>query len=124
ADCRGSWSSCHRRRPSPLLSKCLAHSPPLISSTPTFIHPYITVVVRAIDLPSQHLYRRLICLIRHLFFMDARISAFVGPLAASASAPLTKMLISLHISKRNIWLVACFYSYRLHKIEPLQQIGS
>ena len=34
ADCHRSWSGCHRRRPSPLLPEFLAHSPPLISSTP------------------------------------------------------------------------------------------
>jgi hypothetical protein len=45
-----------------------------------------------------------------LVSLDARISAFVGPLAAAASTPLTKMLISLSIGKGNIWPSACFYS--------------
>jgi hypothetical protein len=52
---------------------------------------------------------------RHLSFMNARISAFVGRLAAVTSAPLTKMLISLRINKGNIWLAACFYRDWLHK---------
>jgi hypothetical protein len=40
--------------------------------------------------------------------MDAGMSAFVGRLAAAASAPLTKTLISLRINKGNMWLATCF----------------
>jgi hypothetical protein len=72
----------------------------------------MTDVTQAIALPRRHLCRRLIGPIHHLSFMNARISAFVGTMAAAVSAPLTKMLISLRINKENIWLVACFYSSR------------
>ena len=114
ADCRRSRSGCNRRCSFSILHEFLAHSPPLIPSTSTSIRPCVLMLCRPFtcractyagaSLPDMP-----------LTFADAGISAFVSPLARPAFALLTKMFISLHISKWNVWLAACFQSYRLHK---------